>query len=595
MISEDWRNELLSKINIADIVGEYVSLQNKGGRLWACCPFHHEKTPSFTVNTDRQYYHCFGCGKGGNAINFVMEAEKLSFPEACQFLADKVGMQMPQIRDKTDYEERKRKKQTIYAINKAAARFFHSELYQPGGKAALEYFMHQRGLTPDLIKTFGLGYAPDSWDALLHVLQKQGFQVQDIAQAGLCKLKDGKAYDIFRGRPIMPIIDVFSNVIGFGGRAMKPEDQPKYLNTAETLVFNKRKNLYNMNLVRKIHNLQYIILAEGYMDVIALYTYGFKNAVATLGTALTPEQARFLSRYTKKVIVSYDGDVAGRKATLRAVDILHEQGLSAYAVSIPEDKDPDEFLKEYGSKAYLELLKKALPRVGYKLYSEAKKCDLTTMDGKESYLKACIPILKAEESAIVRERYIRQLSQQTGFSERSIQSEIGHGQNTEPVQWDTTIKAHADKQEQSALKSEQYVMLRIIEQPQAVEMLREKMHITEDSFQNKTYGKIFFIINDCIKKGFSPTSAEILSRLSNEEELSEATALMEQSYETLAPGKKADTFLIDCIRDILRRNLSDRRDQCLKLREQTNDETKRKALLSEVKEINERLNSGKLY
>jgi len=591
MISEEWRSELLSKINIEQVVGEYVSFTNKGGRLWACCPFHNEKTPSFTVNTEKQFYHCFGCHKGGNVINFIMEIEKMTYPEACQFLADKVGMTMPEVQDKTSYEKNKQERERIWAINKDAAKFFHDSLYAPAGAEALAYYKEKRGLTDAVIKAFGLGYADKKWDSVIEFLQAKGYSVSEISKAGLCKLKDGKSYDVFRNRPIMPIIDIYSHVIGFGGRALDADDNPKYLNTAETPAYNKRKNLYNLNMVRKLKDLKYVILAEGYMDVIALCSHGFKNTVATLGTALTPEQTRLLSRYTNNIYISYDGDEAGLKAALRAVDIVHEAGLEPRVVMIPDKKDPDEFLKEFGPEAYTKLLQKAYTRLDFKFHLEKLKVDISTGEGREAFLKSAVEILKKEDSAIVKEKYARLLSKATGFSEKTILEEIG-GIKKESF---TFKKKEPETKVKEFPVTEKYVLLRLLEHPQAIGVLVEKLGMAKEDFTCEIYGKIFSVLNDSVKEGFSVSGAEILSRLENDEERCCAAELLESNTDSIAPGQKKDSFFADCIKDMKKRNLILQRERLLKQRDSETDSERRSAILNEIQIINKKLNNRELF
>lgn len=576
--SEDWIQELLAKVNLVDLIGEYVTLQNKSGRWWACCPFHNEKTPSFSVTPDKGFFHCFGCGKGGNAIHFIMEQEKMTFPEACRYLADKVKLPVPDVKDDSNYEKRKQQRERIFAMNKTAARFFHKCLYEAQGKAALSY-LHKRGLNDRIIKTFGMGFAPDKWDGLLRLLEKDGCTKQEMQLAGLVKINDGKCYDMFRNRVIMPIINTFSNVIGFGGRVMD-DSLPKYLNSPETLAFNKSRNLYNLNMIRKQKNLSHLILVEGYMDVIAMYAYGIPECVATLGTALTQDQARLLKRYVNNVYVSYDGDEAGKKATLRALDILAQEGIETRVVSIPGGRDPDEFLKKYGRDGYLKLMKSSLPLMDYKFQITAQKYDLGDGYQKEKFAKECVALLKGVNSAMIREKYMKKLSEMTGFSVNAIaqdtQSTAGPAVSWKPPQKTQETKL-AD------LKTENCLIRLLATNPQNASRLDGKL--TEEDFKHPANKKIFSYTLECAKKGFSPTNAEILSVLQSEEELAHATELFSLADDMLGELKNFDDFFEDCVRRIqLGRLEADLKIANVKYESETDPE-QRKELLEQISRL----------
>ena len=572
--SEEWIQELLAKVNLVDLIGEYVTLQNKSGRFWACCPFHNEKTPSFSVNPDKGFYHCFGCGKGGNAIQFVMEQEKMTFPEACQYLAEKVKLPVPENTDRTGYEKRKQQREKIFEMNKIAARFFHANLYSQKGKAALDY-LHGRGIGDRVVKTFGMGFAPLGWDHLLKLLSEKGYTRQDMQTAGLIKLNDGKAYDMFRNRVMIPIINTFSNIIGFGGRVMD-DGMPKYLNSPETAAFNKSRNLYNLNLIRKQKNLSHLILVEGYMDVIALSTYGIPECVATLGTALTQDQARLIKRYTDHVYVSYDGDEAGKKATLRALGILAQEGIETRVISIPGGQDPDEYLKEHGKAGYIGLMKASLPMMDYRFSVAAKKYDLNDSYQKEKFAQECISMLKGVDSAIIKEKYMKKLSEMTGFSINSIAQDAG-GTDQKEIKWTppTVEKKNTDVEE----KAENCLIRLLCTNPQSV--LKLENRISEGDFKNETNQKIFSYTLQCVKKGFSPTSAEILLALQKEEELKHATELLSEDGSN-GVQKNFDDFFEDCVKQIELSRLEGQRKLLLVKCEAQADPEKRRELLEQV-------------
>ena len=347
-------DELTARNPIEDVVGQYVTLKRSGANMFGLCPFHGEKTASFSVAPDKGIYYCFGCHKGGSVINFQMEIEGLSYPDAVRALAKRVGMEVPEVEQ---FQSRYRQQERLWALHKEAARYFHSCLYAPVGKAALDYALG-RGMPKATLTRFGIGYAPDSWTGLVDAMRKKGYTDQELRDSGLVTVsqKNGNLFDRFRDRLMFPIIDVRGNVIGFGGRIMgNDKSGAKYLNSPETMIFNKRKNLFALNLAKK-SKLGYLILVEGYMDAIALHQYGFDCAVASLGTALTEDGAALLSRYTEQVVLIYDGDTAGQNATKRAIPILEKAGLQVKVLQMRDAKDPDEFLKKFGADRFKLLL-----------------------------------------------------------------------------------------------------------------------------------------------------------------------------------------------------------------------------------------------
>ena len=396
-------DEVVARNPIEDVVGQYVNLRRSGANMFGLCPFHGEKTASFSVAPDKGIYYCFGCHKGGGVINFQMEIEGLSYPDAVRALAERVGMQVP---EDEQYQSKYRQQERLWALHKEAARFFHSQLYAPNGKAALEYALG-RGMPKSTLTTFGIGYAPDSWDAMVKAMRAKGYTDQELKDSGLVTVsqKNGNLFDRFRDRLMFPIIDVRGNVIGFGGRIMKKDDKAaKYLNSPETLIFNKRKNLFALNLAKK-SKLGYLILVEGYMDAIALHQYGFDCAVASLGTALTEDGAALLSRYTDQVVLIYDGDTAGQRATQRAIPILEKAGLQVKVLQMRDAKDPDEFLKKFGADRFKVLLEESSNRVEYQLNAIRKKYDLREDEQRIKYIHESADLICTLGSAVQREGY----------------------------------------------------------------------------------------------------------------------------------------------------------------------------------------------
>lgn len=414
-IPDEFIEELRQRNDIESVVSSYVTLKRRGSTSVGLCPFHSEKSPSFTVYPSSNSYYCFGCGAGGDPITFIRGIENLDYIEAVRFLADRCGMRMPE----SGYDDTMQKLRVkIYEINRAAARFFHEQLKTPEGKVGLDYFK-ERELSAKTIKHFGLGYAPESWDALYKHLRGLGFIDDLIFQADLIsKRKSGNGYyDRFRGRAMYPIIDLRGNVIAFGGRRINNEDKSvaKYINSSDTPVYKKSTVLYALNYAKNSKH-KGIILAEGYMDVIALHQAGFDNAVAACGTAFTQEQARLLSRYTDEIIVTLDADEAGQKATNRTIEILKSTGMNIRVLRVDGAKDPDEFIKKFGAGRFQALLDGANNDIEYKISAAKAKFDITTDDGKLSALKQISQVLSQTDDPIARDLYTGRVADEFGVS-----------------------------------------------------------------------------------------------------------------------------------------------------------------------------------
>ena len=416
-------DELVARNPIEDVVGQRVNLRRSGSNMFGLCPFHGEKTASFSVAPDKGIYYCFGCHKGGGVINFVMELEGLSYPDAVRNLATRCGMEVP---EDEQYQSRYRAQERLWALHKEAARFFHSQLYAPIGKDALQYAVG-RGMTKTTLTKFGIGYAPDSWDMLVKAMTAKGYTKQELIDSGLVteSKKNGNIFDRFRDRLMFPIIDIRGNVIGFGGRIMNNKDPnaAKYLNSPETLIFNKRKNLFGLNYAKK-SKLGYLILVEGYMDAIALHQYGFDCAVASLGTSLTEEHAVLISRYVEQVILIYDGDEAGQRATRRAIPILEKAGIRVKVLQMKDAKDPDEYLKKFGADKFRLLLEDSSNRVEYQLNAIRKKYDLKEDDQKIRYVHESADLISTLGSSVQREVYGLRVAEVAGISGDAMKLEI---------------------------------------------------------------------------------------------------------------------------------------------------------------------------
>lgn len=418
-IPSSFIDDLVARSDIVDVVSDYVKLTPKGGSYWGLCPFHGEKTPSFHVRADQQNYHCFGCGKGGGVISFVMEVENLPYLDALRLLAKRAGVEFPE----QNMDQRSRRKRArLLELNKEAARFFHSQLHGPAGRQGLEY-LQRRGLSRGIMTRFGLGFAPDNWDSLIRAMAQKGYEKGDLLEAGLAvSSQKGRIYDRFRGRVMFPIIDLRGDVIGFGGRVMG-DGAPKYLNSPDSPVFNKSRNLFALNLAKNT-KLGRIVLTEGYMDTIALYQAGFDCAVASLGTSLTADHAKLLSRFTKEVVICYDADSAGIQAANRAIPLLEKTGLKVRVVRVHGAKDPDEFLKKFGPDAFAKLLDQSENYVNYNLRQLQEKYDLTDPIQRAEFARAGAEVISQLESPVEREVHAGQLAQTTGVGKDALLQEI---------------------------------------------------------------------------------------------------------------------------------------------------------------------------
>ncbi len=419
MVSDLFIQELKQYSDIERIVSGYVALKKKGRYLAGLCPFHSEKSPSFYVYPQTQSFYCFGCGAGGDVITFIRRIENLDYMEAVHFLAEKCGMTVPED-EKADALGMQRKR--VLEINREAAHFFHDQLMSENGRQAYGYLM-RRGRDRKTIRHFGLGYAPNEWHALTDHLKSKGFSEQDMVAANVAVMgKQGGAYDRFRNRVMFPIIDLRGNVVAFGGRAL--DDQgAKYLNSSDTPVFKKSKNLFALNFA-KTSKLPGLILAEGYMDVIAIHQAGFDNAVATLGTALTEEQARLISQYTDKVILAYDSDGPGQAATKRAINIFDEVGVKVSVLSMTGAKDPDEFIQKYGRERFAMLLDGSRNAVEFELGKLRSKFDTQTADGKVGFLKDACKLFAGIRNPVEREVYVTQVANELEISPQAINAQI---------------------------------------------------------------------------------------------------------------------------------------------------------------------------
>ena len=458
-----------SQVNIVDVVGRVVQLKRAGSNHKGVCPFHNEKTPSFVVSETKQIFTCFGCGATGDVIEFVKRYYNLEFGEAVEKIAGEYGISV----EKKSYNDNR---EAYYRANKLAAQFFYRSFTEKANKGYA--YMHSRAITPPILKKFGIGYADEQWDSLYRFLSGQGVDNKIMVELGLVSEKNGKYYDRFRNRPIFPIISTNGKVIGFGGRAIDPSDNPKYLNSPESKIFQKKNNLYGLNLSRQdVGKEDCIIIVEGYMDVISLYQCGIRNVAASLGTALTENQARLIKRYTHNVVLTYDADNAGRAAALRGMEILRKEGLKVKVLHVTDGKDPDEYIKKNGKNAFLELIEStALPYADYKLESAKAGFNLELDEDRLDYMKKAVAILR-EFSPVEQDVYIKKLSRDIRIAETAIRRELDGSFQTEN-------RAYAPQRELEA---------EIIQKITPIEKTLIKVALTEEDYIDrlKAYEGVF--------------------------------------------------------------------------------------------------------
>ena len=542
---ESFIQELIERNDIADVVSAYVKLSKKSGsNLFGLCPFHSEKTPSFSVAPDKQIYHCFGCGKGGSVINFVMEIENLSYPDAVRFLARRAGLAVPEDEKDANYSRRER----MLQLNRDAARFFYEQLSVPYGEIARQY-IKKRDISPAMVTRFGLGFAPDTWDCLVLAMQKIGYTKPELLDAGLAKVskKGGSGvYDTFRNRLMFPVIDIRGSVIGFSGRILD-DGEPKYMNSPETLVFSKSHNLFAMNLAKK-SKMGYIILSEGNIDVVAMHQAGFDCAVASLGTSLTPEQARLISRYVNEVVIAYDGDQAGQKASQRAIGILQQLDLKVRVLRMTGAKDPDEYIKKFGAPAFENLLRRSESHIEYRLADIAAKYDLKTDESRVAFVKDATGLIAGLPSAVEREVYARKAADMAKVSGDTVATEVERirkkllGQARKKHENETARPMH---QRQPRVKGLQYESIKSAAAEKGVlrllyyepALFTDRTALNTAHFSSPLLARFYAELQEAAKNGQQPALALLTERFT-QEEISILTQIISEPQE-LSKGEKA--------------------------------------------------------
>ena len=546
-------DDLIARTDLVDLVSESVRLTKKGNSYWGCCPFHSEKTPSFHVVPDRQIYKCFGCGKGGGAINFVMELENLPYRDAVAVLAKRAGMEVPEFGGSSPGMRERREK--LLEMNKQAARLFHKWLNSPEGARGLGY-LQRRGLSKQTLTRFGLGFAPDSWDALIRAMTQLGYDKRDLLDAGLAvSNKDGRIYDRFRNRVMFPIIDVRGNVIGFGGRVMD-DSTPKYLNSPDTPVYNKSRNVFALNIA-KTSKAGRVILTEGYMDTIALHQAGFDSSVASLGTSLTAEHAQLLARYFQQAVIAYDSDGAGVAAAQRAIPLLEKAGLKVRVLRMTGAKDPDEYIKGFGREAFARLLDQSENQVDYRLEQIRKKFNLEDDVQRVAFLQEAAQLIASLHSPVEREIYGGHAAQTAGVPNEAMAQEVKKAfharvrkENKQRERRDLSPATKLQPEARSlryenirSARAEEGVIRLLMKDPGLIGRLDG---LTSGEFSSPLLGKTFDLVLERLEHGASPELPTMTGDLT-QEEMSHMTRVVDQP-ESTAHGARAMADYISIIR-----------------------------------------------
>ena len=544
--SEELVEEVRTRNDIVDVVASYVKLQKKGANHWGLCPFHNEKSPSFSVSGAKQMYYCFGCGAGGNVYTFLMNYENMSFPEAIKLLAERAGVQLPEAEDSAEVRQRENRRARLLEVNKEAAKFFYYQLRSPRGEIGRKYFQ-KRELTQETIHQFGLGYAGKNGEELVEYLRQKGFEDELIRDAGLASFSERRGLvSQFWNRVMFPISDINNRVIGFGGRVMG-DGEPKYLNSPETPVFDKRRNLYGLNYARKARSGN-IILCEGYMDVIAMHQAGFTQAVASLGTAFTPEQANLLRRYTDNVLLAYDSDGAGVKAALRGIGILREAGLSGKVINMKPYKDPDEFMKNLGKEAFQERIDKAENSFFFEIRVLAEQFDMDDPEQKTKFHREIARKLCEFSEDVERDNYLQAVADKYLIGIENMRKLV----NTYAAQTGLARPVERPKSgirqkmgpEESAKKSQRLLVTWLVEKPDLYRKI--KKYISPEDFTEELYRKVVDRLFPGLEEG-NIQPAGIISMFEDENEQREVAEL----FNTNLPRLETDQEREKAFHDIL--------------------------------------------
>lgn len=585
LIPESVIDEIQARVDIAEVIGRSMPLKRAGRHFKANCPFHKERTPSFMVNTEKQIFHCFGCGAGGNVFGFLMQHDRLTFPEAVRQLADHLGITLPEQSAPVDQSHAR-----LVALTEKICRYFEKMLQSPQAGSASRAYLKKRGVSEASIRHFRLGLSPTGWDQLLNAATTAGVAVSDMEEAGLLvRGKSGGQYDRFRNRLIFPIFDVRGRVIGFGGRSMDGKE-PKYLNSPETALYTKGRHLFGLFQAKEaIATAKTAVVVEGYFDCVVLFDAGIQNVVSPLGTALTPEQAHLLKRYAERVILAFDADAAGEQATLRGIDILVEQGLSVFVARFPEGVDPDECLLKMGRDNFEQLLQQSVGIFEFLFQLAQQKGSTQTAEGRVGAARFVLPTLAKIPDAMLRSEYVQQLAQRLHLNEEAVLQELGKIQPRLAVEESRANRQEPGSKERFNLRGpEALLVAMVLDDPLRWRKAQEELSV--DNITDPALKPIIRVIQEELQRGESVTTAQVISRLTQEGQ--GAVADLFQLMESIqCPPEEA---FADCIRRVKKKAVQSLRDEKVKaLREQEAGNTDNaQQLLEEYQQLNAQSRGG---
>ena len=580
----EFMEQLKQKNDIVEVIGSYVKLERRGYTYWACCPFHHEKTPSFAVNASDGYYHCFGCGVSGDVIGFIKNYENVDFRQAVEILAARAGLEVPAYDDRAAEESARRKKKLdrLHLLMRDAARFYLSNLYSGQAQAHLAYTA-KRGLSPTIMKKFGLGASLD-FRSLPEFLLDRGYTREECLESGACSEANGRIYDSLAGRLIVPIIDQMDEVIAFGGRLLEKSDRAKYKNTRETVLFNKSRTLFNLNQVKKLRRaggLNSLIMVEGYMDAISLAQAGFPNVVASMGTSLTKDQARLCKRYADDVFISYDGDFAGQKANLRGLDIMKQEGLKVRVVPLPDGLDPDDVIRTQGREGYQKCLDAAMPLIDFRIHAAKTKYDLSRTDDRRDFVREALGIVREAESATEREQLLRRISADADVSLGALQRDLDAVPASAAPPPDEPV--HKEDNAAGDRKAERFVLAAcLFQKPYARECGLSGIRFSNEDLK---------LIADYIERGrreghIRPSG--LFDEMSAEGELSE---VLDLDLGDNLDGERAERYFRDSLRLLKERSLREEIAAYRSRFDAATDRAEKQEMLSRISELTKKLGS----
>ena len=580
--------QLKSKVNIVDVASRYMTLTRKGNKYWGCCPFHHERTPSFAVDEIKQFYYCFGCHESGDVIKFVQNVESTDFIGAITILAQIAGMEVPTFsgKNKDEISENKKKRERIYALLKEAAKYYNKEIYRPENKEKLQYLFN-RGISQKTITRFGIGASTD-WTGVIRHLKGLGYTDEEIIESGVAARSDkGRIYDAYATRIIIPIIDSYGQVVAFGGRTLEKHAQAKYKNTGDTIAFNKRKVLYGLNLVKKQklkEPVKSLILVEGYMDAISVYEQGFHNVVASMGTALTKEQAKLMHYVADDVYISYDGDAAGIKGAVLGQKILEDEGVNAKIVILRDNLDPDEIIRKYGKEEYRKALDNALTGTEFKFKILADKFDVSDLTSKKKYLENALRVISTLSTEAEKEEWLKKTSEYTSISTDSLKRDLAKVDKGEKVE--INVESQAEKSADGMMKAIRFGLSLCIDGKKTVEEIAPlEEYITSD-----THRKIYAYLKE--KRG-QKINGSMLFNVLDEDEYEELTKILEFSESEGITEENEEEYFADCMRNVFLRSKEETLKRLKEMYRETDDLNEKKQITADILEVTKQLNNAK--